>query len=333
MIEVTREEEIANPRDVRPHVVLLGAGASRAAAPDGDANGRRLPVMADFVETLGLGSLLDQAGVEWEGRNFEELYSAIAGDHDRSQIRAELERGIEDYFSELILPSSPTVYDYLVLGLRSKDVIATFNWDPFLIQAYRRSLSVTRSLPYLLFLHGCVLHGYCETDRVSGLRGARCSVCGERFRPDRLLFPIGQKNYSTEPSIASAWDALRQRLRESLMFTIFGYGAPASDKDAVDLLKDAWGSPQARQFEQVEIVDLRSEDELAATWSPFIHTHHYDVFKDFHDSFIAKHPRRSIEAFEAQYLEAMFIDENPAPLQVTLDQLHTWYGALVSAER
>ncbi|MCU0649031.1 MAG: hypothetical protein MUF00_13605 [Gemmatimonadaceae bacterium] len=333
MIDISREEEIRNPKDVRRHLVLLGAGASCAATPHGDAKGRRLPVMNNFVETVGVGSLLDKAGIDWAKRNFEDVYSELAASGGQHEVKEELERRVESYFSGLVLPSQPTVYDHLVLSLRKKDVIATFNWDPFLIQAYRRSRHVTDSLPMLLFLHGCVAHGFCAKDDVSGLRGARCSRCGGAFTPDRLLFPISQKDYSTAPSVASAWEKVRQGLEESLMFTIFGYGAPTSDRDAVALLQRAWGSASSRQLEQIEIIDIRSEEELANTWSGFIHTHHYDVFRSFHDSFIANHPRRSIEAFGNQYLDARFIEENPAPLNGTLDELHSWFTPLVQAER
>lgn len=331
--EVSIEQEIADPRMVRRHIVLLGAGASRAATPSGDAQGRRLPVMADFVETIGLGPMLDREGIEWRSRNFEELYSAIAVDPMRATLQAELESAIGDYFSSLSLPSSPTIYDYLVLSLRKKDVIATFNWDPFLIQALQRSRRVTDSQPYLIFLHGCVAHGFCAMDQNSGLRGARCSKCANVFAPDRLLFPVAEKNYSSSQEISFAWDAIRRSLKDSLMFTIFGYGAPKSDRDAVALLKNAWGETAKRQFEQVDIIDIRPEDELTATWSEFIHTHHYEVFCDFHDSFLAKHPRRSIEAFLNQYIDAKFIDDNPAPVGVDLAALHSWFERLVEAER
>jgi hypothetical protein len=33
----------------RPHVVLLGAGASLAALPNGDKRGRKPPLMTNFV--------------------------------------------------------------------------------------------------------------------------------------------------------------------------------------------------------------------------------------------------------------------------------------------
>ena len=331
--EVSMDDEIDNPRRVRRHVVLLGAGASCAATPTGDASGRRLPVMANFVETLGLGQLLDRAGIEWSTKSFENLYSEIALDTARVALRGALEEAIESYFAALSLPDTPTTYDYLVLGLREKDVIATFNWDPFLIQALRRSKHVSESLPYLIFLHGCVNHGFCAQDQISGFRGGRCSKCSNEFAPDRLLFPIAKKNYSSSPGIAFAWSAVRKALKDSLMFTIFGYGAPKSDGDAVALLKSAWGGKKARQFEQIEIVDLRPRDELAESWAAFIHTHHYDVFSDFHDSFIAKHPRRSIEAFQNQYLDAKLIEDNSAPRGVDLATLHSWYERLVQAER
>ncbi len=331
--EVTVDDEIENPRRVRPHLVLLGAGASRAATPNGDAYGRRLPVMADFVETLGLAPMLEAADIAWRSRNFEDLYSDIVATRPSSAIRIELEQVVGEYFSSLSLPESPTIYDYLVLGLRRKDVIATFNWDPFLIQAYRRSARVTQSLPRLLFLHGCVAHGFCAKDQVSGSRGALCSKCGQPFVADRLLFPVATKNYSSSPEISFAWNSVRKVMKDSLMLTIFGYGAPKSDGDAVALLKSAWGEKEVRQFEQVDIVDVRPKDQLADLWSDFIHTHHYDVFSDFHTSFLAMHPRRSIEAFYNQYIEAKFIDENPAPIGVDLGTLHSWYSQLVEAER
>ncbi len=53
-------EIIENPRDIKPHVVLLGAGASRAAFPTGDVSGKRLPVMDDLVQTIGIAPLFEK---------------------------------------------------------------------------------------------------------------------------------------------------------------------------------------------------------------------------------------------------------------------------------
>jgi hypothetical protein len=59
--------------------------------------------------------------------------SELTVDPGKTTILERLERAVFDYFSSLQLPDEPTLYDHLVLSLRPKDVIATFNWDPFLI--------------------------------------------------------------------------------------------------------------------------------------------------------------------------------------------------------
>lgn len=330
---VSKTDEITGPLNLRPHLVLLGAGASRAAFPDGDANGIRLPVMSDFVETVGLDAILDQAGVKWHGVNFEALYSDLVSESSRADIVVAVQRTIEDYFSRLQLPPTPTLYDYILLSLRSKDVVATFNWDPFLIQAAQRVGAFTQSLPKLLFLHGNVAHGHCHRDAISGPRGAACARCGNVLTPDKLLYPVAQKDYSSDRSISTAWDAMRTALNNALCFTIFGYGAPATDKDAVDLMSGAWGDANDRQFEEIEIVDIRHEGDLYATWERFIHTHHYKCHQSWHDSFLFCHPRRSIEAFKSQFVEANFTEDNPPPQKGTLDEIFAWFKPLLAAEK
>ncbi|MDT8452640.1 MAG: hypothetical protein RQ936_07855, partial [Gammaproteobacteria bacterium] len=56
-MEVSAEEEIKQVEVGKPHVVILGAGASYAAFPNGDARGNKLPLMNNFVETLGIEKL------------------------------------------------------------------------------------------------------------------------------------------------------------------------------------------------------------------------------------------------------------------------------------
>ena len=51
----------------RPHLVLLGAGASLAAFPDGERNGMKLPLMNNFVETVyGLSDYFDRCGIDYK---------------------------------------------------------------------------------------------------------------------------------------------------------------------------------------------------------------------------------------------------------------------------
>jgi hypothetical protein len=330
-LEKSVAEEIADVSMGRPHVVLLGAGASRAAFPRGERNGKRLPVMADFFETTAVADDLISVGIPHSGRNFEELYSELTHDPAKARVREALDRAVFHYFSSLDLPDEPTLFDHLILSLRPKDIIATFNWDPFLILAARRNGHVG-GVPRLLFLHGNVLEAYCEKDRVHGVRGARCSRCGQPFVPGKLLYPIAEKNYDTDPAIQSSWLAVKWAFENAFMVTFFGYGAPQSDRGAVDLLHEAWGGWQKRDMEQIEMIDIRQEDELLRTWRPFVHTHHYEVHTDFYESWIANHPRRTGEAYWSQYLDARFIENNPVPRTGSFGELWAWFEPLVAAE-
>lgn len=329
--ECTKEDEIAQIQMGRPHVVILGAGASLAAFPQGDRNGKRLPVMNNFIEVLDLSDLFHRAGIDFRGRNFEEIYDQLYRDEKYSNLRQELEDAIYSYFNSLRLPDHPTIYDHLILSLRSKDVIATFNWDPFLTQAYRRNAKGFK-LPRLQFLHGNVTIGYCADDNVIGINGSTCIQCGVKLTPSKLLYPISEKNYHLDGFISGQWKEIENALKNAFMITIFGYGAPKSDVSAVELLKNGWGDKYARSMEQTEIIDIRDEDDLSSTWAPFIHSHHYEVHKNFNDSWIANHPRRTGEAYLNQYVLAKFIDDNPIPKDADFPELWNWFDKLRKVE-
>src|SRR5260370_920466 len=173
----------------RPHVFLLGAGASRAAFPDGDARRKHLPLMNDLVETLDLAPVLSQYGVTSGTGNFEELYARLAADERYQTLTEHIETCVRDYFTRLQLPAVPTLYDHLVLSLRAKDVIATFNWDPFLFDACARNSSVADP-PRTLFLHGNVRVGYCAKHRPPGAVTLRCPEGKQPFASSRLIFPV-----------------------------------------------------------------------------------------------------------------------------------------------
>lgn len=326
----SREQEVAEVRMMRPHVVILGAGASRAACPKGDKNGRLLPVMADFSKLLDLTPFFKEWGIDLN-RNFEDTYSDLfeAGEIERLQRLNDL---VEDYFDALELPDHATVYDYLVLSLRETDLIATFNWDPLLLQAYRRQPRRFRR-PKLAFLHGNVLAGYCSIDSVTGWAGLPCGQCGKPLSRTPLLYPVRHKNYAKDSSIAAQWQLLKQEMRQAFMFTIFGYGGPKTDQEAIDAMSNAWGSPSTRVLEETDFITLQSDDEVRDVWRRFIHSHHYDVTNDFFGSWLAKHPRRTGEAYLAQYIDAKFVEDNPPPVDVPLTDVWEWFDQLLPAEQ
>ena len=331
-MEYTLAEQIADVSVSRPHVVILGAGASRAALPNGDRFGRRLPVMNDIVNLLGLEDLLISAGVD-PTRNFEELYSELSESTDRTQrdVLSSINARVDEYFSSLQLPDEPTIYDALVLSLRKKDLIATFNWDPLLWQAMVRNHSVAE-LPHVAYLHGNVAIGFCAKDHRKGFRGTACPECRQQYTPSRLLYPVTRKGYRTDEYISAEWDLLQRAMQDACILTFFGYGAPASDVEAVDLLRAGWGNVETRELEQTEIVDIRPEDDLLQTWDSFIHTHHHDVVSDFYESWQARFPRRTCEVWFQQFIEAKLVTENRIPLFHTLPELQSWFRPLIEAE-
>jgi hypothetical protein len=241
-----------------------------------------------------------------------------------------MESEIGNYFSTIAIPDGPCLYDHLLVSLRSKDIVATFNWDPLLVDARNRNPFIAG--PMLLFLHGNVRIAICLEHRVKGVVGQLCPKCRRKMTPSRLLYPVRKKDYASDAFIASQWAALRWALKNAFALTIFGYGAPTTDIDAIAIMKEAWGDVNVRQFEQTELIDIRPENEVRDLWAAFIHTHHYQHHTDFYESLIPNHPRRTCEALKAQCYEAKFTDTNPLPQGVSQTALWDWLEPLLSAE-
>ena len=135
---------------MRSHTVILGAGATIAAIPDGDKNGKSSSVMNGLLKKLNLEEILAGVELQTKSENLEDIYSELFEREECSEIVRKLEERLYDYFASLELPDAPTIYDFLILSLTNKDCIATFNWDPLRIQAYIRCLKITLNLPQIL---------------------------------------------------------------------------------------------------------------------------------------------------------------------------------------
>jgi hypothetical protein len=211
-------------------------------------------------------------------------------------------------------------------------LIATFNWDPFLAQAYQRN-SRTKRLPQIVFLYGNVSIGICVSCRVKGYYGDKCEKCSLPFERPALLYPVADKDYTSNAFIAAEWATLRSTLEHAYLLTIFGYRAPSSDAVAIELMHSAWTGNGARELAQVEIVDIRSEEDVFPSWEPFITSHHYGVFDSFFNTLLCCHPRRSCEAFALASLQQQPWRTNPIPQTFdTLHELQSWVSSLVSEE-
>ena len=70
-----------------------------ATLPNGDRNGRKLPLMWNLVSVLGLEELLADHGVTEHLDDFEKLYGGLAADPNKQELLVELQRCVYDYFA------------------------------------------------------------------------------------------------------------------------------------------------------------------------------------------------------------------------------------------
>ncbi|WGE70554.1 hypothetical protein NYR79_06730 [Actinobacillus equuli subsp. haemolyticus] len=320
----------------RPHVVLLGAGATMAAIPNGDKNGKKSSVMDGFIEKLGMSSIIDDIGLHTKSSNLEDIYTELYERSDCQSVREQLDGKIREYFSQLEIPDEPNIYDFILLSLRKKDLVATFNWDPLLLQAYQRVSYITQDLPDLAFLHGNVLVGYCSEHKYGGNIDNICPVCKQAFKPSRLLYPIRHKNYTGDLFTQNNWNTIKSAFKRAYFVTVFGYSAPVTDIEAISLLKESWGSIDDRNLEEFEFIDIRPEDELVESWSEFIHSHHYTVVNNFFDSILARSPRRTTVEFFDRTMNCVWSELDPElsfKSNMTWDEIKNLVAILVQEEQ
>lgn len=276
-----------------PHVVIIGAGASRAACSV-DRNGKVVPLLRDIHHVLNITSQLEKyslTGKEWN--NFESLYSYIFDKKEYKKLKDLLERSIEDYFSSLQLPESVTIYDYLVLALTKKDIIISFNWDPFLLQAYRRNLKVG-NLPQIVFLHGNVGLGVCYKCKNKGYINDTCPSCHQKLERCPLLYPVCRKNYYEDPLIKNEWSQAKDWLSNAGGITIFGYSAPETDREAYHLLKNSYQKSKREAIAPFTLIDL--QEKQMKKWQDIFDERMAVFCTRFEQTNLWKFPRESLEA-------------------------------------
>ncbi len=286
---------ISNKKLLDPHVVILGAGASIASCAV-DKNGKTVPALANIHKILGLTEKLQSYGFsEAEMGNFELLFSNIIGIPKYSDLQKDLEIAVRNYFQNLQIPDEVTLYDYLVLSLTEKDAIITFNWDPFLLQAYLRNIDVG-NLPQLIFPHGNVGVGICYDCKNKGYAKYLCPNCSKPLDDMPLLFPIHKKNYYDNSIIENEWNVAKYYLGRAAGITVFGYGAPETDIEAYNLLKESYNKSNITTIAPFSIINLESEEESQKKkWSEIYDDHMFSFSYSFKDSILWTSPRVSLE--------------------------------------
>lgn len=298
-------EKLFKAKEEQPYLVILGAGATIAAIPDGDKNGKQSAVMNGCLKKLGLEYLLEGVEIEYKGDNIENIYSELYEKPEYSDVIEKIEQAIIDYFSDMELPDNLTIYDYLVVSLTKKDCIATFNWDPLLLEAYNRMRKITNDLPQMLFLHGNVAAGFCEECRRYGaLQNIRCPNCHKPFKMTKLLYPVKNKNYDSDTFIKGEWNEFDWYCENAGLITFFGYSAPKTDKEAVNRILKAYNRVD-RKLDTIEIIDIKSNDpDFQDTWTPFYKSTNGNVnyFETFWGSLLAEYPRNASWGYVNRFL-------------------------------
>jgi hypothetical protein len=288
--------------------------------------------MASLVDVVGLGPLLDEAAISPARRaNFEELYSSLTAEAQYVDLRGIIELKIKDYFDDIELPRQVTLYDELLATLRRKDLIASFNWDPLLIEAFRRNRGLPE-LPEIVFLHGNVGVGVCIEHRRNGFFGGSCGQCRREYEQSSLLYPVAEKRYHEDAFISSQWARLEKKLHDAFIVTIFGYSAPVSDVSAREIMHHAWNANGSRTLAEIEIIDIRPKRELLKSWKPFITGDHYSTMRRISESLAFRFPRRSCDAWGWAVLQNDPWRTRPLPKFETIEDLHRWCAPLVEEE-
>ncbi len=305
--------------------------------PQGDKYGKKIPLLDELPNIKGVVA-------EWKELmenacpppgNFESQFSWLKQKDIYSSQLLKIEKTIVSYFESLHLPDYPTIYDYLVLGLRSKDIIATFNWDPFLIQAYRRNKDVAK-LPDIRFLHGCVAFATCNEHDILGVPSEICTICNTTLKQSKLFYPVENKDYTNDNLIKRDWEKVTEKLKEAFQITIFGYSGPATDFNARQLLLENWNPTPTNNFKQfchAEIIDIKKQEEIVKCWKNYFPLGHSIINSDFWKSSIAIWPRRTFEWKYSVSIEGKFLRNGEHYKTDSLKDLQDWFSKLYYEEK
>ncbi|MGI8727489.1 MAG: hypothetical protein ACR2K6_07400 [Solirubrobacterales bacterium] len=158
------------------------AGASIAAVPE-DRNGRKLPDMRGLASIDEIQELFAKTDVQDAQADFEAAYASLRAGGRFDEVAERIDHEVRKYFAAVQIGDEPTIYDHLLLGLRPKDLVATFNWDPLIEAEMRLRRAGISQLPQVVVLHGNVAISACVAHQTAGLTDGRCSACGEPLEP------------------------------------------------------------------------------------------------------------------------------------------------------
>lgn len=97
-------------------------------------------------------------------------------------------------------------------------------------------------------------------------------------------------------------------------------------------MRTAWDANGSTELAEIDLIDIKPEAELLATWRPFVTRGHYGTYQRITESYICWHPRRSCEALAFATLENDPWPDDWIPELLSLDELKAWVRPLVLEE-
>ena len=148
-----------------------------------------------------------------------------------------------------------------------------------------------------------------------------------------MLYPIEKKNYFDGNSYtASSWKDAEDEFSKAFTITIFGYSAPTSDIEAVEILKKSWLEKSNRKFEHVKVIDTLESETLYERWKAFTPTLHLKPVSSFEESRLWSWPRRSCEALLFPMSQGMPCEAFPLPETDSLNELQNFIKEIARYE-
>lgn len=139
----------------------------------------------------------------------------------------------------------------------------------------------------------------------------------------KLLFPVSKKNYYDGEIIQNEWTLAKKYLSMAAGVTVFGYGAPETDFEAYNLLKDSYKLSNITTIAPFSIINLKeAEEDQKKKWSDIYDEHMVTFHEKFQDSLLWNAPRVSLEClFDAILQQQPRANKKPFEEFKTLKEL------------
>lgn len=87
-------------------------------------------------------------------------------------------------------------------------------------------------------------------------------VSSSRSTKMPLLYSIGKKDYNSKSIIVNEWNLAKSLLSRAVGITVYGYDAPVTDVEVVELMKSASHISQMKDIAPFTITNLaKNEDD------------------------------------------------------------------------